>query len=125
MRSITAPSPALRYGVLLWLALSWCLALASPALPGQGMTEVCTSHGVIWVNADEEPASLPVLAQDCDLCLPSALPAPAPHPAIKGERLRQAPPSPADLAAPAFPGAMPPPARGPPCFPFLPQEVSS
>lgn len=127
MAHVTAPSRALRHWVALWLALSWGIALATPSMPVRGMTEICTSHGVVWVSADEEPGQWPVLALDCDLCLPAALPAPAPHPAVAGERLRQALPSFAGPGAPIFPEAMPPPARGPPfpCFPIQPEEVSS
>lgn len=125
MACFSVSSQALRCWVLLWLAFSWSIALASPPLVMQGMTEVCTSHGMVWVNADGEPVEPTASAFDCDLCLPATLPAPVARPSFIETRPQQTPPSHAGLHLPVSPAAMPPPARGPPPFSFQPQEVSS
>lgn len=123
MANFTKPSRAVQRWVLLCLVFSWGVVFSLPIPILTGMTEVCSSSGTQWVQADDGPDTGPTHTTVCWLCLPAALPTP-PAATLPADEL----PSLTLLAqvasnVPPAPAAMPPPARGPPLFQNQTQEV--
>lgn len=123
MPTFPQPTRARQRWVLWCLLFCWGIVFASPLLTHHGMTEVCGSDGVKWVNADDSPDSLPAPALDCALCLPAALPTPAADPAFAERPRHHTLVARGENSVPPAPVAMPPPARGPPLFQNQTQEV--
>lgn len=123
MTHFPRPTRAVQRWLLLCLLLAWGIVFSSPIPPPQGMTEVCSSSGTQWVQADDSPDTGPTHTTVCWLCLPAALPTPptATLPAVGLPSLTLL----AQVAShvPPAPAAMPPPARGPPLFQNQTQEV--
>ncbi|MBU3737658.1 MAG: DUF2946 domain-containing protein [Rhodoferax sp.] len=107
--------------MLVWFALSIGIAVASPAIKPQTLTQVCTAGGSVeWVTADtgdiagDDPAAgQPVHGLDCVLCMTLAAPPAAdPQPRLLAGTCTAQPVTPSatvvalSIAAPA--------ARGPP-----------
>ena len=102
--------------VLVWFALSIGVAIASPLVQPQAMELICTSMGMLKIQAPSDDGSPDVASKtlDCPLC--ASLSAPPP--------VAQIPPEPVQPLAYVLQGipaahiaaltAVPPPARGPP-----------
>ena len=74
MANFTKPSRAVQRWVLLCLVFSWGVVFSLPIPILTGMTEVCSSSGTQWVQADDGPDTGPTHTTVCWLCLPAALP---------------------------------------------------
>jgi hypothetical protein len=112
-------SPAvLVRAVLVWLALFFAAAAASPMVAPQASELVCTAMGgmkMVNVNAGDDapvPADL-----ECPLCMPVAAPAPPP-PAVTDVVKAASAPHPTATAQPIARGALPWQARAPPRHPY-------
>lgn len=106
--------------VLVWLALSIGVAIASPIVKPQGMDVICTGMGMMKLQAapsDDGRPDLLALTLDCPLCAHLGAP---PPPLV---RLAAEPVQPLAYVLPSIPAAhmashtaAPLPARGPPAF---------
>lgn len=105
--------------VLVWLALSIGVAVASPIVKPQGMALICTGTGVMKVLLKADDGSSQEVATktlDCPLCATVGAPPPV-------TRLNAEPVQPLAYVMQGIPAAhiaaltgAPPPARGPPAF---------
>lgn len=106
--------------VLVWLALSLGVAIASPLVKPQAMELICSGSGVMKLVLQSDDASsqdAPGYTLDCPLCLTGGAP---PPPTV---RLTAQPAQPLAYALQSIPAATiaaltaaPLPARGPPAF---------
>lgn len=105
--------------VLVWLALSLGVAIASPIVKPQAMELICSGSGVMKLVLQSDDASsqeAPGYTLDCPLCLTGGAPPPT-------ARLTAQPAQPLAYALQSIPAARiaaltaaPLPARGPPAF---------
>lgn len=104
--------------VLVWLAFSIGVAIASPLVKPQAMKLICSGAGVIKLQplTDNDAQELTRMAMDCPLCMSISAPPPVAHQMV-------APFQPLAYATQAIPAAhiaersasaLPP--RGPPAF---------